>query len=341
MSDTHFHNWTEFSKPDDTYANSRLGEQIEALEKVFEIAIEEEADVIFAGDLFHKRQSVDTRVFNAIYDVFERYEDVQVYGIPGNHDKVTNSLYSDSSIDTFKYVKNTKISTKLEQIELEDTVLTMVPYGDEIDEIKEFLNGLEPSEGKKDILVAHLGVSGSLVGKGGHRMEGAFSYEDLKPELFDYIMLGHYHRAQVLQENGRHVYVGVLTQNSFSEEEHPTGVVLIDTETESIKRIPIETTKFKTLTGDNVPDDIEDVLGNSYVRFTGDRGQAKALENLVGDLTNVRINIEETKEIETRIEIDQSSDPLVITEKYMEEYHPKSTDKALECIKEALLDAKV
>lgn len=341
ISDTHFHNWTEFSKPDDKYGNSRLGEQLKVLEEVFDIARDNNASIIFAGDLFHKRQSVDTRVFNAVYEAFENNRDVMVYGIPGNHDKVNNSLHSDSSLDTFQYINNTKIYTEMSHEDMGDVTFTMIPYGDEVEEIKEYLNNVKVTKDKPNILVAHLGVSGSIAGKGGHRLEGAFTYEDLHPEKFDYILLGHYHRPQVLQENDKHVYVGTLTQNNFGEEGHETGPILVDTEKGTLERIPVESTKFVTIEGSNIPDNIEKILENSYVRFTGDRGQARALENTVDDLTNVRINIEEIMEVDTRIEIDKTTDPVVITEKYMEKYYPDATEEALECIREAMTDAKV
>lgn len=341
ISDTHFHNWTEFARPDEEYVNSRLAEQIRALESVFEMAREEQADIIFAGDLFHKRQSVDTRVFNAVYEVFEDNRDVNVYGIPGNHDKVTNSLYSDSSIDTFKFIENTEIATEMQQIQLHDTDLTMIPYGDEVEEIKDYLAELEVDDSKTNILVAHLGVSGSLVGQGGHRLEGAFSYEDLQPDKFDYIMLGHYHRPQTLQQEDKHIYVGTLTQNTFSDEGHTPGAVLIDTEKSSVERLEVPSTRFVTIDGSNIPEDIESLLETSYVRFRGSREQARALENVAEDLSNVRISVEELKEVETRIEIDSTTRPEAITEKYMEEYYPNSVDKALECIKEAIADVKV
>lgn len=341
VSDTHFHDWTEFSKPDEEYVNSRLGEQIRAMEEVFQIARENDADIIFAGDLFHKRQSVNTRVFNPVYEVFEDNSDVTVYGIPGNHDKVSNSIHAESSIDIFNYIENTRISTEIEEIELDDTNLFMVPYGDEVEDIKEQLKEYEPVEGKANILVAHLGVSGSVTGSGGHRLEGAFSYEDLQPDKFDYILLGHYHRPQALQGNGNHVYVGTLVQNNFGEEGHDTGVVIVDTQEETIVRRTIATTKFVTIDGNEIPEDIEQVIDNAYVRFTGNRSQAKALENVVEDMSNIRVNIETVKEVETRIDIGEDMSPTTITEKYMEEYYPDSTEKAVECVREALMNAKV
>lgn len=341
MSDTHFHNWTEFSKPDDKYVNSRLAEQLEALEGVFRLAQKEDAIVLFAGDLFHKRQSVDTRVFNAVYDMFEKYSGVEVHGIPGNHDKVTNSLYSDSSIDTFNYISNTNIYKEMTTVDLGESMLTMVPYGDEVEEIKKFLEEVEVDKDKVNILVAHLGVSGSLVGSGGHRLEGAFSYTDLQPDKYDYIMLGHYHKPQELQGNMNHVYVGGLTQNTFSDEGNTPGVVLIDTDKGIIERLEVPSTRFNTIEGANIPDDIEEVLNTSYVRFRGSREQARALENVSEDLTNVRISVEEIKEVETRIEIDSTTNPETITKKYMEEFYPEATEKAMECIREAITDAKV
>lgn len=342
VSDTHFHNWTEFSKPDEEYVNSRLREQIEVMREVFELARERNAGILFAGDMFHKRQSVDTRVFNAVYDLFEENSDVYVAGIPGNHDKVTNSLKSESSIDIFNYIDYTHIAVEPEQINPNNSVcITLVPYGDEVADIKEYLKGVKVDTNKTNILVAHLGISGGLVGSGGHRLEGAFAYSDLQPDKFDYIMLGHYHRPQQLSENDKHIYVGPLTQNSFGEEGYDTGVVYLDYENNTIERIPIKSTKFVTISGDDIPEDIEEIIENSYIRFTGDRGQAKAIENMVEDLSNVRVQIEELKEVETRIDIDESTNPIDITEKYMDEYYPDATDEAIECLKEAMSNVEV
>lgn len=84
FTDSHFHLFTNYAKPDEEYVNDRFREQIEALQKVFDLAKEHNAKVIFAGDLFHKRNSVDTRVYNKVFETFASNQDVKVYMVRGN-----------------------------------------------------------------------------------------------------------------------------------------------------------------------------------------------------------------------------------------------------------------
>src|SRR5699024_69461 len=217
FTDSHFHLFTNYAKPDEFYYNDRFREQIEALQEVFNIAKEEEAIVIFGGDLFHKRNAVDTRVYNEVFKVFARNKDVAVLMIRGNHDATTNSIYTDSSIDTFNYLPNVTVFTAFGAIEKNNVNIVFTAYGDETEEIKEYIKS-NVQEDKVNVLVGHLGVEGSLTGKGSHRLEGAFGYQDLQPELYDFILLGHYHRRQYFQ-NPNHFYGGSLMQQSFSDEQ--------------------------------------------------------------------------------------------------------------------------
>lgn len=189
FTDSHFHLFTNYAKPDEDYVNDRFKEQIEALQKVFDIAREEKADVIFGGDLFHKRNSVDTRVYNKVFEVLARNRDIDVYMLRGNHDSVTNSLYTSSSIEPIGYLPNVHIFSSTDTFSFTDVNLVFEPYGDETEEIKEHIKG-SYDENKTNILVAHLGVEGSLTGKGSHRLEGAFGYQDLLPDNYDFILLG-------------------------------------------------------------------------------------------------------------------------------------------------------
>ena len=106
FTDSHFHLFTDYSKPDNEYVNDRFKEQIGALQEVFDIARKEQATIIFGGDLFHKRNAVNTIVYNEVFGVFAKNKDVGVLLLRGNHDATTNSLYTDSSVDTFNYLAN-------------------------------------------------------------------------------------------------------------------------------------------------------------------------------------------------------------------------------------------
>ena len=334
FTDSHFHLFTNYAKPDEFYYNDRFREQIEALQEVFNIAKEEEAIVIFGGDLFHKRNAVDTRVYNEVFKVFARNKDVAVLMIRGNHDATTNSIYTDSSIDTFNYLPNVTVFTAFGAIEKNNVNIVFTAYGDETEEIKDYIKD-NVQEGKVNILVGHLGVEGSLTGKGSHRLEGAFGYQDLQPELYDFILLGHYHRRQYFQ-NPNHFYGGSLMQQSFSDEQEANGVHLIDTDKLTTTFIPINTRKFITVQGDNIPENIEELVEQGhFIRFIGTPEQAKALE-LDEVESNVQVQMKKKYIVEKRIDSEVTDDPVTIASSYADKYYPEAKDKIVECLKEVL-----
>ena len=334
FTDSHFHLFTNYAKPDKFYPNDRFREQIEALQKVFDIAKEEKATVIFGGDLFHKRNAVDTRVYNEVFKVFARNQDVDVLLLRGNHDATTNSVYTDSSIDTFDYLPNVSVFTSFGVAEKNNVNIVFTAYGDETEEIKDYIKD-NVQEGKVNILVGHLGVEGSLTGKGSHRLEGAFGYQDLQPELYDFILLGHYHRRQYFQ-NPNHFYGGSLMQQSFSDEQEANGVHLIDTEKMTTEFIPIKTRKFITVQGDNIPENIEELVEQGhFIRFIGTPEQAKALE-LDEVESNVQVQMKKKYTVEKRIDSEVTDDPVTIASSYADKYYPEAKDKIVECLKEVL-----
>lgn len=334
FTDSHFHLFTNYAKPDEFYYNDRFREQIEALQEVFNIAKEEEAIVIFGGDLFHKRNAVDTRVYNEVFKVFARNQDVDVLLLRGNHDATTNSVYTDSSIDTFDYLPNVSVFTSFGVAEKNNVNIVFTAYGDETEEIKAYIKD-NVQEDKVNILVGHLGVEGSLTGKGSHRLEGAFGYQDLQPELYDFILLGHYHRRQYFS-NPNHFYGGSLMQQSFSDEQEANGVHLIDTDKITTTFIPIETRKFITVQGDSIPEDIEALVEQGhFIRFIGTPEQAKALE-LDEVESNVQVQMKKKYTVEKRIDSEVTDDPVTIASSYADKYYPEAKDKIVECLKEVL-----
>lgn len=336
FTDSHFHLFTNYAKPDDKFVNDRFKEQVEALQKVFDIAREGKADVIFGGDLFHKRNSVDTRVYNNIFEVFARNRDIDVYMLRGNHDSVTNSLYTSSSIEPIGYLPNVHIFSSPDTFSFTDVNLVFEPYGDETEEIKEHIKG-SYDENKTNILVAHLGVEGSLTGKGSHRLEGAFGYQDLLPDNYDFILLGHYHRRQYFQ-NPNHFYGGSLMQQSFSDEQESNGVHLIDTDKLTTEFIPINTRRFITIQGEDIPENFDQLIEeDNFIRVIGTANHAKVLEmdDSMKD-KNVEVQIKKEYTVEKRIDSDVSDDPLTIASTYAKQYSPESENEILECLKEVL-----
>lgn len=335
FTDSHFHIFTNYAKPDNNYPNDRFREQIETLQEVFNIAKKEEATVIFGGDLFHKRNAVDTRVYNEVFKVFARNQDVAVLLLRGNHDATTNSIYTDSSIDTFEYLSNVNVFKSFGVIGKDNVNIVFTAYGDETEDIKEYIKE-NVQEGNINILVGHLGVEGSLTGKGSHRLEGAFGYQDLLPNEYDFILLGHYHRRQYFQ-NPNHFYGGSLMQQSFSDEQESNGVHLIDTDKLTTEFISINTRKFITVQGDNIPSNINDLVDEGhFIRFIGTPEQVKSISLNKEDNDNIEMQVQKSYTVEKRIDSDVSDDPLTIAESYANRFSPEAKKEILECLKEVL-----
>lgn len=336
FTDSHFHLFTDYSKPDNEYVNDRFKEQIGALQKVFDIARKEQATIIFGGDLFHKRNAVNTVVYNEVFGVFAKNSDVGVLLLRGNHDATTNSLYTDSSVDTFNYLPNVKVIKSLNTVTKDNVNIVFTAYGDETEEIKNYIKSSYDKD-MVNILVGHLGVEGSLVGKGSHRLEGAFGYQDLQPELYEFILLGHYHRRQYFQ-NPNHLYGGSLMQQSFSDEQKANGVHLIDTENITTEFIEIKTRRFVTIQGDNVPDNIEELISQGhFIRFVGSREQAKVIElENTEETNNIRVEIQKEYTVEKRIENNVTDEPIDIAKGFADKYYPNAKVEIVECLKEVL-----
>lgn len=344
FSDSHFHIFEDFSKPDDEYVNDRFRAQIDTLKEVFRIAREKEADIVFGGDLFHRRSSLEDVVFNNVYRVFAENNDVRVHLVRGNHDAKDNTTDTEHWLETFQYLPNVTVSSVPDAVYLDGVMVYNIPYSDDDTFLKEKIsefaerardksgpNGDEPS-----ILVAHIGVEGSEVGKHSHRLAGAFGLADLYPDSFDYVALGHYHKRQYIGGTSNTFYIGNSIQNSFSDEGQEKGVMLIDFEKGGRPEfIPIKNKQFVTLT--TIDGDTQDIVANNYVRFVLPQELAKAVEIYKEGNDNVRVEVVQEFKSETRIDISVDSTEMDIVEAYTTEHFPDIVELSKEILKEAMV----
>ena len=339
ITDTHYHMYTEFSKPDDEYGNDRFKEQMGVLKQALELAWDHDATLVHIGDVFHKRGSVDTKTFNHVFNMIESYPEVRVNILRGNHDSVNNSLYSDSSIVPFDAMDHVNAICEPLSSEFDTHNIIYLPYGNETDVMKAFINDNLKDNGKPNILLGHFGVNGAGSGTSSYKLGGEFTLEDIQADKFDYILLGHYHKRQMLSGNPNHIYCGALMQQSFSDEGYIPGAHLLTIEddgTSSLEFIPIKSRMFYTVRADALPDNLDDIMANNFVRFIGDEGQIAALERVSDgvDTTNVRVMLEKEYKTNARLTtINSSSTPIEVTKSYAELHYPNSVNEALECLK--------
>lgn len=341
FSDFHAHAFMDFSKPDYLYVNDRFSEQMQVLQEVFDYARSHDADVLFNGDLFHKRGVVDVRIFNHVYDMFLAYSDLNIIMVRGNHDSVNNSIKSASVLEPFESMEHVTIISEMEMVETTYYRVYGVAYGDEVKEQKEWISKQATSlpTDKVNILCAHIGVNGAKTGKYSHTLEGAFSIADLWADAFDIVTLGHYHKRQFLGDRKNVFYVGNTMQTSFADEGQDKGFYFIQLDggkTTGWKVDFVKTTyrPFLTVTAGDAPDD----MSNMFVQFVGTPAEAKAVIEIKEKekLDNIRVTVQKDYSTKPRIDISAGSTPEQVVRAYTTKNNPKLEDKALECLREAM-----
>ncbi|QEG04181.1 nuclease SbcCD D subunit [Bacillus phage BC-T25] len=320
----------------------RLVAQIETLNRIFALADEHNADILFGGDFFHARHRIPTLVFNigfdTIYENMLKYPNVNMYMIVGNHDQKDNSPFPEHSLRTFRTIPRVHIMDDFYPVDVGSCVIYPATYSDDVaylkTRIKEFAQEAE-YVGKPSILLGHLGVDGSETGRYSHRLEGAFQLGDLYPNIFTYVALGHYHKRQFLGGTDNMFYGGNTIQTSYSDEGQDKGVFLMDVENISKPQfIPIENKKFITL--NHIPDNAQELIDNNYIRFVIPQNLATSVEVFKSDTDNIRVEVQKEYKSEVRIDIADDATDHEIVKAYAEKYHPEVVDIVLDILKEAM-----
>lgn len=225
FSDLHLHTHKAFGFPIGLGLNTRSAHCSMVLERVHEIAVEENLDaLLFCGDFFEIRDSVSVSLLLLARSIVgEIAEDLPLIMIGGNHDSSTTAKDSPNAIYLFDDIAGVHIA---------DTD-TGIPIG-EVDiyglhaqeELKDFQN-VNPM--RKNILIGHLTLKGTMLGAKHRSPDGVdltkFK-EYLKRNHVNHCYLGDVHYAQIVSPNIR--YVGSCIQKNFGEQDYPTGVLEVE-----------------------------------------------------------------------------------------------------------------
>ena len=193
--------------------------RIASIENVFKIAKERSADfVILAGDTF-ENNSISMEEASKVVTVFNKYSDIPIYLLPGNHDLIgSGSIYNR---DIFQRVPNLTIMKGTDQVEAPGAVIHPCPVSSKFS-VQDATKSI-PSV--KDDNRIHIGVAhGSLFGK--------FSvpkWEDVDLPIdpssvertgIDYLALGHWHGYRIFNDSSntpRIAYSGTHEQTNHEE----------------------------------------------------------------------------------------------------------------------------
>ncbi|MNW28635.1 putative metallophosphoesterase YhaO [compost metagenome] len=349
FGDFHAHLWKEFDTKGGETGSIRLDHQINTLRYMKDWCLTNGIKyLLFAGDLFNARAKVDTRVFNAVYDEIESIGKSGIIMVmaPGNHDQYDNSDVPENSLHAFKKLDNVHVFDTVTSVTIHDperpheeaVEIVLAPYSRNAQMIKDFISSVE----KKDIpqiLLFHLGVSGAFVGSGNYPMADAFKVEDLRPELFKYIIGGHFHKRQFLGGHPHAFYTGAPLQHSFGDEGEDKGFYVVDTAKRyDVEFVPIPNPKFVTLEGDPTKKHEAELLwcreeGN-YVRFVVTSEQLEAWEKIIPDGLQYKVELRkeyQQEEERSGVKIGMGFEEIVT--QYAEEKRPDALEEGLELIR--------
>lgn len=312
IGDIHCHNWKDFSKTVNVHWDSSIGRYKESQEcDDFDIPMNSRllnilnglGDVrdycvnnsiklvLFAGDLFHSRGSVETTVYNATYKIFETFyqSGIEVIMISGNHDQPMSMVYSESSLYPFNRLNQVILKPKMVTYSDGSELLNIIciPYSKDkkmnMDALHSMLETSDDNASK--ILLAHVGISGGLVGSGNFVMSDEYNLNELKATKFKYCIFGHYHKPQVLEYNS--IYAGSLLQNTFNDEGDKHGFWVIDTNKRwDMELIPLDYPEFITIKGKDYD---RSVINGNYVRI---QANSSDMEDIMSDIESNDAGVE-------------------------------------------------
>ena len=193
--------------------------RIRSIDNVFRVAKERSADfILLAGDTF-ENNSISMDEVSKVITVFNKYREIPIYLLPGNHDLMgSGSIYNR---DIFQRVSNLTVMSGTDPVEAPGVVIHPCPVGSKFS-VQDATKSI-PSV--KDANGIHIGVAhGSLLGK-----FSVSNWEDVDLPIdssavdrtgIDYLALGHWHGYRIFNDNSgipRIAYSGTHEQTNYEE----------------------------------------------------------------------------------------------------------------------------
>ena len=243
---------------------SMIEDQKYILRQIKEIALEKQVDaVMIAGDIYDK--PVPSAEAVKLFDeMLTRLVSINlpIFVISGNHDSAERIGFGSDILSAAKVYMSRVYNGNLQKIELEDDYgkinVYLLPFIKPATvkniykeaEIKDYDDALEYvlsqekiDETKRNVIVSHQFVTGAMRSESEEVSVGGLDNVSVENyEAFDYVALGHIHRAQQMgRESAR--YAGTLLKYSFSEEKHNKSMTIVDLKEKGnieIKEIPVK-----------------------------------------------------------------------------------------------------
>lgn len=188
-------------------AEERRLDQRNIFQKIISYMKENKVEYLFiAGDLY-EHEYIRKSTIDYINNCFKEIPNTKIYITPGNHDPYLNNSY----YNRYEWSENVHIFIGLEKVETERMDIYGVGFTDFYSKKIELPQDL--NKNKINVLIMHADVDGTSKEVGEYN---PILQSELKASNFDYIALGHIHKAN-FEENKRTVYPGSTIAGGFDE----------------------------------------------------------------------------------------------------------------------------
>lgn len=334
FSDLQAHNYQEFSTHNEKGINSRLLDCIKVLERIGVSVVKNDVeDVWFLGDLFQKKNNVDSKVLRLVMEkLYEIAEgSTPIYILPGNHD-----YRSWTSDPTLLELASDLIGADIYVCDGRKIGKNMYtePFTRKVGDLEKRLEKLD-TRADMDIFLGHQYLKGTKFGSYEVTYDGIAS--ELLFKKFRISFLGHCHmmfRIKDKKDDTRIVSIGAPLQHTFGDAGSKRGWWIFDDKDCSLKYVKNSfSPKFHTLMIEESWNIEKAYENNEEMDFEKDFFRIKVLGSKlpggIGKIKWKRVMFEVVDKSKKRSTISFSDKKEDIFEKYIHEKKGTLNEKKL------------
>lgn len=273
ISDTHYHNFTQYAQQDAQGINTRLWDIVRATgEAVKALRAEGGKYIIHCGDVFHVRGSISPTVLNPVMNLYKNFAhgDIETTMISGNHDLETNDADHFASTVTALAKCNVKVVNKIDYRFIGGERWVFIPWVNNLKDLRRMIHEESAKISRPDLtrqnLVIHAPLNGVIEGLPDHGL----TPEDFKDFNFSNVFVGHYHNHRHFVDSaGHNIYsVGALTHQNWGDVGSRAGYVLYYPDTNTIKQVQTGAPRFLKVNIADLDNPALDLVDH-YVKVVG------------------------------------------------------------------------
>lgn len=282
ISDSHHHQWSAFSTVNANGVNSRLQVLLDETKRcAAEVKAAGGYTLVHAGDLFHVRGNLTPSVLNPTIDCYREIirDGIEVVLLAGNHDLEGKDAARVSSAITALEGVGCKIINKTDYDAATYADLVMVPWQQNIADLKAAIEFCDPTDRPDADLIIHAPIDGVIKGLPDHGLT-----DDYLSKLgFRRVFAGHYHHHK---DFGNGVYsIGALAHHTWGDIGTKAGFMIVK-DGEPPRWFKSHAPEFVEVNAETDLEDVALLVDGNFVRVKTNSTKANEVEEIRNFLTD-------------------------------------------------------